>query len=93
MCEGEHRCTNDRRAPGGRGGEVGARWGRGGRGGVQRTEERARNAKAGDPAGSQGTKERGFGDRNVRREERREAAIGFCKSVSERDGCIEVNSE
>ena len=42
----------------------------------RRTAGRARNAKGGDPVGSQKSVERGFGDRNVRREEGRATAIG-----------------
>ena len=48
---------------------------------------RARNAKVGDPVGSQEPKERGFGDRNVRRKERRATAIGSYRiSAGEKGG-------
>ena len=61
-----------RRAHGGDGGDRGDE----DMGEHRRTAGRARNAKVGDPVGSQTTEERGFGDRKVRRSERRATTIG-----------------
>ena len=61
---------------------MGAMRGGGGDGGDEdvgehrQTAGRVRIVKVGDPVGSQKPEERGFGDRNVRRKERRATAIG-----------------
>ena len=58
----------------------------------QRTAGKARNAKVGDPVGPRKTEERGFGDRNVRREERRAMAIGSYRLSADEKGGNGVRS-